>query len=177
MGLSEKMEMYETKAAGLFVLTVMKGAQKRWPEIASELKSLFPAEDSLTNDQYADFEFALSVIACDLQALPNLLSADQASRIREYVLQCLSTPEMEGYPRDAIQEYQKAWDQALERLELPTDALASVLFDKLGCKSIMEFKGVRFKSPTFLIALGEKIATFVGPWWKTIIQEYKLVPG
>lgn len=176
MGLFGKKKLSEIEAAGQFVLMVTKGVQQHWPEIASELKGMFSAEDSISDDQYAGFEFVLAVIATQIQALPNLLSADQASRVREYVMQCISAPELEGYPREAIQEYQNAWEQALQQGEPPFYGIASVLFDKLKCRSTVELGEARFKSPLLLMALSEKVVTFGGPWWKTITQKYKLVP-
>jgi len=176
MGLFGKKKLSEIEAAGQFVLMVTKGVQQHWPEIASELKGMFQAEDLISDDQYASFEFVLAVIATQLQTLPNLLTADQASRVREYVMQCISSPELKAYPREAIQEYQNAWDQSLQQGEPPFYGIASVLFDKLECRSTVEVRETRFKSPLLLTALSEKVVTFGGPWWKTMTQEYKLVP-
>jgi hypothetical protein len=176
MGLFGKKKLSEIEAAGQFVLMVTKGVQQHWPEIASELRGMFQAEDSISDDQYASFEFVLAVIATQIQALPNLLAADQASRVREYIMQCISSPELEAYPREAIQEYQNAWDQALQQGEPPFYGIASVLFDKLECRSTVELGEARFKSPLLLMALSEIVVTFGGPWWKTMTQEYKLVP-
>ena len=175
MGLFGKKKLSEIEASGQFVLMVTKGARQHWPEIASELKGMFQAEDSISDDQHASFEFVLAVIALQIQALPNLLAADQATRVREYVIKCISSPELGAYPRQAIQEYQNAWDQALEQAEPPFYGIASVLFDKLKCRSTMEIGGARFKDPLLLDALSGKVVTFGGPWWKTITQEYKLV--
>src|SRR5437773_1689918 len=119
MELFGKKRLTETEAAGQFVLLVTKGVQQHWPQIVKELKGIFQAEDAISNDQYASFEFALAVIASQIQALPNLLPSHQASRIREYVLQCLSSPELGSYPRDAIEEYQNAWNQSLQEGEPP----------------------------------------------------------
>lgn len=176
MGLFGKKKLSEIKASGQFVLMVTKGVRQHWPEIASELKGILQAEDSISDDQSASFEFVLAVIATQIQALPNLLAADQASRVREYVMQCISSPELGASPRETIQEYQNAWDQALQQAEPLFYGIASVLFDKLKCRSTVEVGGVRFKSPLVLDALSEKVVTFGGPWWKTIIQEYRLVP-
>ena len=137
---------------------------------------LFQGEDSISDDQYASYEFLLAVIASQIQALPNLLPLDQASRIREYVMQCISSPDVGSYPCDTIEEYQRAWDQSLQQGEPPFYGIASVLFDKLDCRSIMEIGKARFKSPLILMVLSEKIVTFGGPWWKTVTQEYTLVP-
>ena len=176
MGLFGKKKLSEMEAAGQFVLMVIKGVQQHWREIANELKGMFQAEDSISDGQYSGFEFALAVVATQIQALPNLLPSDQASRIREYVIQCISSPEMGQYPRQAIQEYQNAWDQSLEQAEPPFYGIASVLFDKLECRSTVKLGYASFKDPLILMCLSEKIVTFGGPWWKTVTQEYKLVP-
>ena len=121
------------------------------------------------------FEFALAVIATQIQALPNLLSVEQAVRVRQYVLQCISSPDLGAYPGGAIQEYQIAWDHSLRDGEPPIYGVASVLFDKLGCGSTVKLGEATFKDPIFLMALSEKVVTFGGPWWKAITQQYKLV--
>jgi len=176
MDLFGKEKLREIEAAGQFVLMVTKGVQQHWSTFANELKGMFQAENSVSDDQYDSFEFVLAVIACQIQALPNLLPADQASRIRENVMQCISSPDLGECPREAVQEYQNAWDQSLQQSEPPFFGIASVLFDKLGCQSDLEIGGASFKDPLILMALGEKIITFGGPWWKTVTQKYKLVP-
>jgi len=176
MGLFGKKKLTEIEAAACFVLMVTKGVQQQWPQIVKELKGIIQAEDAISNDQYASFEFVLAVIAFQIQALPNLLSADQASRIREYVMQCISAPELGDYPREALKEYQSAWDQSLQNGEPPFFGIASVLFDKLGCRSFVELGEAKFKSPLLLSALSEKVVMFGGPWWKTVTRQYKLVP-
>jgi hypothetical protein len=176
VGLFGKKKLSEIEASGQFVLMVTKGVRQHWPEIARELKGMLQAGDSISDDQYASFEFMLAVVATQIQALPNLLTTDQASRVREYIMKCISSPELGAYPREAIQEYQNAWDQALQQKEYPFDGVASVLFDKLKCRSTVDIGGARFKSPLLLDVLSEKVVTFGGPWWKTITQDYKLVP-
>ena len=137
---------------------------------------MFPGEDSISDDQYASFEFVLAVIATQIQALPNLLPSDQANRIREHVIHCVSSPDLKSYPRETIQEYESAWNQSLQQGEPPFYGIASVLFDKLECRSSMELGSASFKSPLLLMALSQKVVTLGGPWWKTLTQEYKLVP-
>lgn len=176
MGLFGRKKLSEIEAAGQFVLMVTKGVQQHWPKIAKELKGMFQTEESFSDDQNAGFEFVLAVIATQIQALPNLLPPDQASRIREYVMQCISSPELGSYPRETIQEYQSAFDQSLQQGEPPFYGIASVLFDKLECRGTVELGGAKLKDPLVLMALSEKVVTFGGPWWKALTQEYKLVP-
>lgn len=176
MGLFAKKKLSEIEAAGQFVLVVTKGVQRHWPEVVNELKSILHPHQLVSDDRYASFEFVLAVIAAQIQALSNLLSSDQASRIREHVVQCLSSPDLGSYPRDAIQEYQNAWNRSLQEGEPPFYGIASLLFDKLECRSTVELGGSRFKDSLLLMALSEKVVTFGGPWWKTVAQEYNLAP-
>jgi hypothetical protein len=166
----------EVEAVGQFVMMVMKGVQHQWPEIAAELTKMLRLKDPISDEHHAGLEFALAVIATQIQALPNLLPANQANRIREYIMKCISSPELASYPREAIQEYQDAWDKCLQRNESPIDGIASVLFDKLRCSSTVEMGNAKFKSPHLLMALSEKVVTFGGRWWKNIAKEYELVP-
>jgi len=85
MGLFGKKSLTEIEVAGQFVLAVAEGVHQQWPEIVNELKRTLQPEDPISDDRYAGFEFSLAVIAVEIQALPDLLPSDQASRIREFV--------------------------------------------------------------------------------------------
>lgn len=170
-----KKKMSENEAAGQFVFMTIDSVQKQWPDIVNDLKNIIPFEESILEDHNAVFEFVLAVIATQLQALPNLLPTDQANRIRNIILQCISSPELGTYPYVAIQAYQNAWDQSLQQLENPGTAIASVLFDKLGIRS-RPLLGVTCKSPLILMALTEKVYCCIGPFWKNLTQKYKLIP-
>ena len=176
MGLFGKKKLSEIESAGQFVLMVTRNSQQYWPTFAKDLNSISQAENPIPDNQQAAFEFVLAVIAIQIQALPNLFPSDQASRIRECVMRCISSPELGVYPRETIQEYQNAWDQSLKHNVPPFDGIASILFDKLGCRDSVKISSVSFKSPILLMALSEKVVTFGGPWWKTVSQQYKLVP-
>lgn len=176
MGLFGKEKLSEVEAAGQFVISILKPIQQEWPKVAAELTRMLQLKQPISTDHYAALEFAVAVIALQIQALPNLLPPAQASRMREYVLRCVSSPDLASYPRDAIDEYQSAWDQSIQQGEPPFDGIASVLFDKLGCQSSVELGDAKFKDPLLLMALSEKVITFGGAWWKNAIQRYKLVP-
>ena len=81
----------------------------------------------------------------------------------------ISAPELGTYPRDTIEEYQRAWDEALAAEELPFDGVASLLYDKLGCSGSVSIGDAKFKNPIPLMALGEAAVTFGGHWWKNLI--------
>ena len=176
MRFSGKSKITEIEAAGQFVITITKGAQESWPSIAQELNTLMQNDKARSKDQYATFEFILAVIASQIQALPNLLNEEQAYRIREYILQCISSPELGSYPRDTIEEYETAWDLSLKQGEPPFYAMTAILFDKLECKSSLKIGAIKLKDPGLLMALSEKIVTFGGPWWKSIEEKYEIEP-
>lgn len=176
MALFGKKKIKEIEAAGQFVMSITRGVQQYWSSIAKELNELPSNDKPILEDKYAAFEFCLAVIACQIQALPNLLNEKQAWRIREYILQCISSPDLGSYPKDTIAEYQTAWNNSLKHGELPIYGIASVLFDKIECESMFEMGGTKFKNPVLLMALGEKVVTSGGAWWKNIIAKCKIVP-
>ena len=176
MGLFGNKKLSEVEAAGQFVLMVSRNAQQHWPSFAKELNTVLNEGARIPDTQQAAFEFVLAVIATQIQALPNLLPSDQASRVREHVMRCISSPDLGSYPRETIQEYQNVLDQSLKQNALPFDSVASALFDKLGLQAGTKVGNFKFKSPLLLMALSEKVVAFGGPWWKTVAQQYKLVP-
>jgi hypothetical protein len=176
MALFGKDKLSEVEAAGMFVISMVKPIQQEWPKVAADLTHILQLKQPISTDHFAAFEFALAAIAVQIQVLPNILPRAQADRIREHVLQCVSSPELGSYPHEAIDVYQSAWNQSLQEGEPPFSGIASVLFDKLGCQSSVELGNARFKDPLLLMALSEKVITFGGAWWKNAIQRYKLVP-
>ena len=115
MGLFGKEKLSEVEVAGQFVISIMKPIQQEWPKVAAELTRMLQLKQPISTDQYAAFEFAIAVIALQIQALPNLLPPAQAGRIREHVMQCISSPDLGSYPREAIDAYQSAWNQCLQQ--------------------------------------------------------------
>lgn len=174
MGLFGKEKLSEVEVAGQFVISIVKPIQQEWPKVAAELTRLLQLNQPISADRYAAFEFTLAVIALQIQALPNLLPPAQADRIREHVMRCISSPDLGSHPREAIHEYQSAWNQCLQQGEPPFHGIASVLFDKLSCQSSVGLGNAKFKDPLLLMALSEKVITFGGGWWKNAIQRYKL---
>lgn len=176
MALFGKDKIPESEAAKGFVSHIAIHFQQHWPETANELIKVFPSENSIFDNENTPTEFFLAIIAVQIQALSNLLPNDQAMRIREYIMQGISYPALGKYPRKAIQEYQTAWDHALQKNEDPSIAVAAVLFDKIGCKSTHQSGKASFKSPILLTLLSSAIVSFGGPWWKAVTQKFKLVP-
>jgi hypothetical protein len=170
-----KPRLSEAEAVQQFVLYILRGVEESWPQIAEQLREGFTEDAPRLDDQSTSFEFCLAVIASQIQALPNLLSADQAQRIRSQIVRCLSTEALGSYPSEAIDEYQAAWDQCLQSAEPPFYGVASVLYDKLGCSANVRIGSARFKSPLMLMALADNVVYFGGPCWKTITSTYEII--
>ena len=172
-----KKKMEEQKAVALFLIDIMKNTKEQWPNISTELNDTLRLEQQIPNSPSAGFEFAIAVIAIQVQAIRNLLPQDQSHRIIRYMVDFFTSSEGYGeYVQETLQFYQNAWDQCLSKGEMPLEGVASILFDKLECQSAVELSGVKFKDPLLLLALTEKITFFGGPWWKNLIAKYKLVP-
>jgi hypothetical protein len=176
MALFGKEKIPEKEAAKGFVRHIAQHFQKHWSDTIKDLVTEFPNENSAFNNENTPIEFFFAVIAVQIQALPNLLNNDQAMRIREYIMEGISYPEMGDYPRTIIEEYQNAWNFALQNREDPSVAIVSVLYDKIGFTSTYKSGDTSFKSPLFLSLLSLIIASFGGPWWKLVTQKFKLVP-
>ncbi len=172
-----KKKVTEMEAAALFVMTILKDSQKKWPSIAKELNQLLIPKKKFSKKQSDAMEFSFAVIAQHIQALPNLLEQEQAKRILEYIMKIISTPELGTYPREIIKKYQDEWDACLEQAEPPFYGIASVLFDALGCKDTQKMGDDYYiKSPIVLMALAEQVTKFGNPrWWKNLTERYNIV--
>ena len=168
----------EIKAAGEFVTWVCQNVKQRWPGIADELNATFEklgVEDHISNAKDDELEFLLAVIAIGIQPLPNLLPSGQAIRIRKYIIQCISSPELGSYPNEAIEEYQNAWDQSAQQGNMPWDGISSALYHKLEFKSTIPMEGTKIINPSVILALTEKVFPFCGKWWKNFTQQNSIV--
>lgn len=175
MGFFGKTKKSELEAATAFVLTFFEHGQAHWPSIRADLQILDPQFAILAKDKVAAYELTLAAIASHLHAVENLLPADQASRVRAHVLECLSRASTSNYPREAIAEYDAAWDNSLSQVEPPFIGVASVLYDKLRLSSSVSVGTAVFKNPYVTMALGGAVVQFAGPWWKNYVETYRIV--
>ena len=172
-----KKKISELEAAGIFVVSMVRGVQDTWPSIVSELASLLGEDVQRMDTEQVKFDFVLAVIAVQMQALSNLFPADQAARIREHVLKCISSPDLGTYPIDSLKEYEHAWKASLDAREPPWGSLASILYDKIGCNKSVSVGDAKVKSPILLVGLGSAIVRLGRAWWKDFISAYELVPN
>ena len=170
----ENEEISEQEIAAQFILHYCTIIPKRWPAIVSELNGVL--KTSIQDLPVISYEFALAAIAVQIQALPNLLSETQAARIRQYIFECLTTEDVGSYPVEMIQQYEEVWAKALEIPENPVTHIAAALYDNLGCNSSVSIGDAKFKNPLLLAALSEKLIREGGPFWKTAIEKFRIMP-
>jgi hypothetical protein len=175
MSLFGKQKKSELQAATEFVMFMCKHVQAQWPSLCSSLTSFEPQFAKLGQDNIASYEFTLAAIAIQMQALPNLLRADQSARIRSHVMECLTTDEVGDYPYNALAEYDAAWDRSVAQAEIPLGAVASVLYDKLGLTSSVPIGQTILKNPVLLTVLGATIFEVGGGWWKNYSDQHQIV--
>src|SRR5436309_2506275 len=89
MRLLPRKKVGEHKAAGAFIFAMLERAHQAWPCIVKELEPLLGETAAELTEEWASFEFALATMACESQAVHNLLPADQAQRVDEWVLHCM----------------------------------------------------------------------------------------
>jgi len=179
----------ESEGAALFVNRTMSATKDRWPAICYDLQQSLGANCAFDTGPHSRFEFALAVIGVELQALPNLLPPDQARRTRDLVYEFLILPGETGYPSayatDTVGEYEREWRAAEAALtdppasgppNTPWDAVAAMLYDRLGFSAALELGGVEYKHPVVILALSGTIVSLCG-WWKLLLSQYRLLPG
>lgn len=177
MGFFGKPRISESEAAATFAMNIMRDLKEAWPRVAQGMEAMLGEDAEVLQDPYARYNFALAVIAMQLQAVTNLLP-ENAPRIRANVLECLHNDDLGTYPEDSIAEYQNAWDECLRQKDLPMNGIASVLFDKLGCSSTVAIGNGRVKSPVTLMALTAAIMDCgSGQFWKTVSTKFKVTRG
>jgi hypothetical protein len=175
VGLFGKNKVQEVVAAAQFVQDILIGVHKDWPTITGSFRPLMKLEVQKLDSPWAQFEFALASLATQVQALPNLLPADQTKRMRQHIISCLSSPELGTAGVEGLQAYEAAWARALQAAKLPHEEVASILFDRLDLQSSVELGGTMFKAPLLLMALAGQVVTFRGAWWKTFLSTNRLV--
>ena len=180
------------EGAGKFVLAILTRVQPEWPAIVAELRGILQEPLDALDDVWTQFEFAMAVVAVEMQALPNLLPADQARRIRQHVLTCLRTPNVGPAKIEAVEAYEQAWTKAMADAELPFGSVAALLCERAGIRGApVELGGVHYQDPLLLTALGTVVTTFAmghwknflagpvvttgGGWWKNFLAAHRIV--
>jgi hypothetical protein len=129
-----KNKMTEREASSVFIISIVKGVEKDWPDIAAKLIPIIGID--LQKDEKAQFDFAMALIAVQMQTLPNLLPSQQAVRLKTYILEGISF-ESEYWTtlyRELIKEYDSTWQVALSKQQPPHESIGSLLYDQFNCE-------------------------------------------
>lgn len=159
----------EADAAIEFSFAIIQQVPPEWPGLCNALVQYDPVFATLGENVHASFAFALAVFSVQMRALPNVLKADQAQRIRSIVVQCLDDPER------VLGMYDAEWDKAVSHAQSPFNAIAAVLYARLGLSSRVTVEGKQFLCPVLLLALSQVLVKFGGAWWKQYVAEHEIV--
>ena len=174
MGLFGKPTISEEEAAAQFVIAMLTGVRENWTKITGSFRTLMHKSEKL-DSPWAQLEFGIATMSTQLRALANLFPAEQAERIRGYVLNCLSSAEAGEAALEALEAYDGAWDDSIEAGEPPFGAVAVRLCHRLkfGPSDIATVG--EFMDPMFLMALGGAITTTFSGWWKILLGTHRVV--
>lgn len=173
----------EREAVDCFIRTTMDVAKESWPSIRKdvlELSALSHLRDLPFQDEdAAPFDFALAIVAQDLEAANNLYDQPQAGRIAKLVIESFDYKDEE---HKALGEY-AVQEIAAYRKRLHTDtdpiyAIAIRLLERwLGkdCHALeVPIDGKLVIDPLFLSLFNPIISCCCG-FWKTTNDNYLLV--
>lgn len=194
---NEKKKMGGKEAAALFVDMSLMTVDKNWKELSVFLEKLMETkiEDELT----AKFEYAMALIAVQMQALPKLLPMAQALRVRNHLMEYLQSKSEEGrYAIDLIKKYEEAWNYGKDIIDekravrdkdkfnaryepphfnSPLEAVGMVLSDTFYDRTSVEIKGgeKRTYNISTIQLLGESLVKF-GGYWQKFLSKTELTP-
>jgi len=175
MGWFGKPKKTVTEAACEFIFTYTAQIKIDWPEICKRLQEIEPKFETLKHDVMSSFEFLLAAISIQLHALSNLQNNDTGEKIRETILELLSTDNAGTYPLETIAEYDEAWNDFVEKSAPPFFAVSWILIDKLKLTKTVTLGNQVHKDPILVMSLGRLLVEFSGKFWKLYLAKYKIV--
>lgn len=193
--INEKKKMGEKEAAALFIDMSLMAVDKSWKELSAFLEKLLDTkfEDELTTK----FEYAMALVAVQMQALPKLFPMAQALRVRNHLMEYLQSKSEEGrYAIDLIKKYEEAWnygkdiitekravtdrDKFNSRYEPPNfnsplEAVGVALSDTFYDRTSIELGGgeKRVYNLNTIKLLGESLLKF-GSYWHNFLAKTEL---
>lgn len=197
-----RQKITESQAVGQVRSSVSNAVQQKWQAIYSDLRGMFGAQFVIPNESLAKYDLSLAATALDMQALPNLFSAEQARRIEKWIYVSIApisagfpsakgSREQEEYARGELHEYGKAFQEDLAALTSgnsglssnPVDAVSHRLLHRWLGEHIAAFgvelagKNTGLISPILIMAVSAILCQFpfVGGW-KQIQQNFDLIP-
>jgi hypothetical protein len=181
-------KMNEKEAAVHFFDVSLAAVEKNWKELSAFLEKIM--ETKIEEETASKFEYAMALVAVQMQALPKLLPLPQALRVRNHLMEHLSAKAEEGkFAIDLIKKYEDAWNYAKTiigeqkavnvqdsfnsryeppHFKNPLEAVGTILSDTFYDRTSIETMGGEkreYKLSTVQL-LGESFAQFGGYWQK-----------
>lgn len=181
-------KMNEKEAAVQFFDVSLAAVEKNWKELSAFLEKIM--ETKIEDETASKFEYAMALVAVQMQALPKLLPLPQALRVRNHLMEYLAAKAEEGrFAIDLIKKYEDAWNYAKTiigeqkavnakdsfnsryeppHFKNPLEAVGTILSDTFYDRTSIETMGGEkreYKLSTVQL-LGESFAQFGGYWQK-----------
>lgn len=177
----------EQEAAALFVISMLRAAQRAWPTVYGMLKGPTEGKFVVADESMAAFDLGLAAVAQDLQAVKNLFPAEQADRIEKWVLTWVSksmdTKVWGDYAVDEVKKYGTAFQEGSKiDAAFALGAIPGRLLHRWLGEGIKNFEDEIGGDRTGLIDVwlsaktSNELIAFSG-FWKRFKDNFKLVEG
>lgn len=169
-----KKTISEQVAVERFIKETLSTAPLRWPLVVAEIKKHCGASHLRTDPTSPpSAEFAIAVLALELQAVRTLFSPEQSSRLFNKVFQAIKQLKLNDYVLETVKVYHIAVEREVKN---GNDAdsirtIPAILYDRLQCTATVELEGKRIKSPLALAALLSALDDG-SSWWKRLAQNH-----
>lgn len=179
----------EQEVATDLVLFAMKEAGNAWPTIENSFKDAFKEKFNVEDEIMAPFDLALAAITQNMQAIRNVFSTEQSSRIEQWILRCLDTEDYGQYALQEIKKYDHMFNKAISDIGKenspfagtnPLDVLSVCLLKQWLGQGLRDFeveingKKTGVISPILVSMTSSVLVAFILQW-KTIKADYDIV--
>ncbi|MDA3916653.1 MAG: hypothetical protein PF690_06740 [Deltaproteobacteria bacterium] len=142
-------------------------AQENWKEAATKINKMFKIDPPLSTDNYATFNYFISILFIQSRAPYNLYGQKQGDRIWQYLKNSFLAEEQYGeHAINSLELCLEGWNHHSAKKNNPLGAIASVLLFRLN-----------YKEKDTDTILGQLLGDILGlspPWWKNFSKKKKL---
>lgn len=170
------------KTASVRVLdSVLDQVDRAWPEIYQQVdRVLAERKQPSVNPQMAKFQFTLAVLAINVRATFDVYPEETAKRLMGYTMLVFEShfpdPKMFKMITASVDQYIKAWNDGLLRIENPAKKVSAHLYYNMGLRNITHRVGdKKYKAPDLLVIeyISQALILFGGKW-EAIDMKYEL---
>jgi len=153
----------EVDVAGECVHRIAHGVRRSWPEIFALIEPLLGEAAAGLDQPDAWLDFGLAAMAVRIQAACEALVPEEAERIRTAILNQVCR-NLGTVPRQAVEQYERAWHDSITAGEAPLDCIACLLCDRWGISCSGPPGRCRGKDPLVVMVLGTVLLTWATAW-------------